>query len=492
MPGKISADREIFLKPLKIFIIDDEKPHYELLMRSIKKKFSGSLIDYFEDAKEAIERLEHDTPDIIIVDYLLPGMNGLEFLKKLNREKRSIPVVMVTGEGDEDIAIESMKLGAFDYIVKTNNYFDLIPGIISKTLERQKIRDDLWKTEQRFRAIYDHGGLGVSIVDKDGRFVEVNRKLCEMLGFEEKELKELMFIADITHSDDIFEGLTMKKKLWSGEVKTYQREKRYIRRSGETIWVMATSVAVFENSGQIKYIMNLVQDITQRKKNEETIQTLYHQLISTQEMERKKIADKLHDDLGQTLTVLKIGLDQLKIETSPKSECLLDRIEGLTELVQKGAETIRTLTYHLRPPILDDLGLVVSIKSLVNQIKKHANISIEFNASGFKKRLNPEIELTFFRIIEECLTNIVKHSKASRASIRLIHSFPKVIATIEDNGEGFDQKQVSIDSGATRGMGLISIRERVKFFKGQFKISSSRGSGTQIRIEIPLNKVEHE
>ena len=276
------------MNPLKILIVDDEKAHCELMMRAIKKEFPGSLMNCCETGEMALSCLEQDNPHFMIVDYMLPGMNGLELLGKLQEKKNFVPaVIMVTGQGDERVAVEAMKLGAFDYLVKTREFFSLIPSVIVKAIERRKIESQLHDARQRFKAIYDYGGIGVSITDQNGLILEINQRLCEMLGYQEKELKS-KHITDITHDEDILNGLTMKKKMWSAEIKTYNREKRYIRKDGQEIWIALTVVAVYNNSGEIKYVMGLAQDITRRKKDEETIRQLYHRIISAQEAEREK------------------------------------------------------------------------------------------------------------------------------------------------------------------------------------------------------------
>ena len=476
---------------LRMSIVDDEKAHYELIMRAAKKEFPHVVVDYYADGESFIECWKQNNPDIMIVDYMLPGISGLELLQKLKGENSNVPVIMVTGQGDEHIAVEAIKLGAFDYLVKSGNFFNLIPGIIRKAVEHRQTQEKLQEARQRFRAIFDYGDIGVSLISKDGQFFECNQKFCEMLGYDDSELKS-MTITDITHPADISEELMMHKRLWSGKLNTYQREKRFIHKNGKVLWVISTAVAVFDGSGKIKYHMGLVQDITQRKEHEETIRELYNRLISTQEIERKKIAHKLHDDLGQTLTVMKIGLDQLKSQWPPSSREVLERINGLIELTRKTTETIRTLSYHLRPPVLDDLGLIAAIKSLISEIEKQKDITIEFNAFGFKERLDAEIELTLFRIIEEGLTNIIKHSKASAAKVCLIQSFPKVVGIIEDNGKGFDKEKILGNSVSRKGLGLITIKERIRFFKGSFEINPVPKGGTSIKIEIPLDKVTHE
>ncbi|MBU0986160.1 MAG: response regulator, partial [Proteobacteria bacterium] len=122
------------MEQLKLVIIEDEDSHFQLIKRAIVKAYPFASIYYFQEAAGCLERLDEINPDLIIADYLLPGMNGIEFLKSLNREQRGIPVIIITGQGDEDIAIQAMKLGAWDYLVKSGDFFTLIPSVIGKVV----------------------------------------------------------------------------------------------------------------------------------------------------------------------------------------------------------------------------------------------------------------------------------------------------------------------------------------------------------------------
>jgi signal transduction histidine kinase len=140
-------------EPLNILIIEDEEPHFKLMERAIIKNFPHASVSRFKDANTCLEKLDDITPDIIITDYLLPGMNGIEFLKALKHKNNQIPVIMITGQGDETIAVYSMKLGAWDYIVKSANFFVLLARVVEQVLREWRLKESLRKSERRFRIL---------------------------------------------------------------------------------------------------------------------------------------------------------------------------------------------------------------------------------------------------------------------------------------------------------------------------------------------------
>jgi signal transduction histidine kinase len=140
-------------KKLNMVIIEDEEPHFKLMERAIVKNFPHASVSYFKDASACLEKLDEITPDIIITDYLLPGMNGIEFLKTLKLKNNQIPVIMITGQGDETIAAYSIKLGAWDYIVKSADFFVLLPSVVEQVLREWSLKESLRKSERRFHVL---------------------------------------------------------------------------------------------------------------------------------------------------------------------------------------------------------------------------------------------------------------------------------------------------------------------------------------------------
>ena len=133
---------------LTIVIIEDEEAHYSLMKRAITKELAHASIHHFQDADTCLDHLDNIIPNVIITDYLLPGMNGIAFLEALRQQKKDIPVIMITGQGDEKIAVQAMKLGAIDYVVKSGSFFTLLPAIIERTLRKGKLELSLRQSEK--------------------------------------------------------------------------------------------------------------------------------------------------------------------------------------------------------------------------------------------------------------------------------------------------------------------------------------------------------
>ncbi len=225
----------------------------------------------------------------------------------------------------------------------------------------------------------------------------------------------------------------------------------------------------------------LQREITERKRAEREIRYLSSRLISGIEEARKHLAQDLHDEFGQTLTALHIETESLvKAMPDALGEQRM-RIDCIVRLIEQLGDKIRSISSDLRPDLLDDLGLVPTLEWYITEFKEQReDIRVEFRSIGLRKRFSSEIELVLYRIFQEALTNMVKHSQADRFEVTLTYSHPKVIFILRDNGIGFDQEK------KTDGIGLLGMRERVVSVNGSIAIISGRGKGTTIRVELPV------
>ncbi len=227
------------------------------------------------------------------------------------------------------------------------------------------------------------------------------------------------------------------------------------------------------------------EDITRRRQAEEELRTLGGRLIKAQEDERSRIARELHDDLSQQLAILGIELDQLRQRLSPRQADLTPSLERLWDRSQEISTAIHRLSYQLHPAKLDQLGLATAVKSLCQELAQLGTVEILFEHDGFPDDVPKEITLHLFRIAQESLRNVIKHSKAKTARV-LLRATPKVLhLRITDDGCGFDSDSAEI----SRGLGFISMRERLRLIGGEISIRSRRGQGTQIDVWIPLSQL---
>jgi signal transduction histidine kinase len=201
-------------------------------------------------------------------------------------------------------------------------------------------------------------------------------------------------------------------------------------------------------------------------------------VVGAQELERQRLARELHDETGQALTSILLGLKGIEDAKSPSD--IAAATGQLRELVVTTLQDVRRLAVELRPKALDDFGLVPAIERLVETYREQTGIVVDLEPRLGDERLPSEIETTLYRITQEALTNVVKHAHATRVSIVLNRRDGRVAAVIEDDGRGF------ADSGS-EGLGLVGMRERIALVGGRLEVESSPGSGTTLSIEVPVS-----
>jgi len=202
-------------------------------------------------------------------------------------------------------------------------------------------------------------------------------------------------------------------------------------------------------------------------------------VVAGQEVERRRLARELHDETGQALTSILLGLRA--VDEADKKVAITSAVADLRELVVATLQDVRRLAVQLRPKALDDFGLVPALERLAETFSESSGISVELEARLGDERMPSDVETTVYRIVQEALTNIVKHAEATSVSILLVRRDTSIAAVVEDNGRGFEPSTVTSDS-----LGIDGMRERVKLHEGRLTVETAPGSGTTIRIEVPL------
>jgi len=224
--------------------------------------------------------------------------------------------------------------------------------------------------------------------------------------------------------------------------------------------------------------------------HQEELQRLTEKLFQSQEEERRRIARELHDEAGQALTAINLGLERLKESVAPGEARLRTDISEIRNMIVRTSSEIRQLSSRLHPTLLSDLGLEPALDLYFKEVRRHSGLDIEFHMVGFDDRLEGDTENVLYRFSQEALTNTLKHSMAKHFRLSIIKSYPNIIFRAEDDGVGFDS---GIGSGDHRCLGLIGMRERASLLGGIFHLRTKTGEGTRIRIEIPLPEDrEHE
>jgi len=218
---------------------------------------------------------------------------------------------------------------------------------------------------------------------------------------------------------------------------------------------------------------------------------LLHQLITANEDERMRIARELHDETSQNLTTLLFGLDTTSIALEKDPRHVAEHLDNVKLVARELLKGIHHLIYNLRPPLLDDLGLVPTIYLCADKQLKPQGITMHLYVNNQDNRLSPYIETAIFRIVQEAFTNIIRHSYARRVDLRLTYSDHSLQLEVIDDGQGFDAADLALDQPGG-GFGLRGMQERVRMLDGQLEVESIIGEGTKITVNIPLPKIEGE
>lgn len=280
----------------------------------------------------------------------------------------------------------------------------------------------------------------------------------------------------------------------------FEVEMRIMSTGDKVCYIFTRGEAEFDRNGKVKRLFGTTQDVTERvlaqmtlKAQSEQLRFLSAKLTEAQESERKRIARELHDQVGQNLTVLGLNLNILRTAIDKKNltshhNSILDYS---MQLVEGTSEFTRSLMSELRPPDMDDYGLVASIQWYVERFSARTGIEVSMKGKEIHPRPGTDMENNLFRIVQEALTNIRKHSKSRKATIRVDVRENRLIMKITDDGVGFNQSGPHKSPqgqglGSGQGLGLINMAERAESLGGVFSIRSKSGKGTRITVEVPL------
>lgn len=217
---------------------------------------------------------------------------------------------------------------------------------------------------------------------------------------------------------------------------------------------------------------------------------LLKHLITAQEDERKRVARELHDDLGQALGALALQTEAVEQLIGSDAEGAIKQLNITRDLITDTTDRMYELILALRPSILDDLGLISALQSHAERCLEGSGITFELNADGLTGRLEPEMETTLYRIYQEALNNVRRHSGASRVSITISKHKGFIESKIQDDGRGFDMKELDLDKDNPHGWGLLGIKERVSQWCGEVEIITEPGKGTLIHLRFPIEEVD--
>lgn len=480
------------MEPLTLVIIEDEEAHFSLMKRAITKEFPHASVYHFQEAYTCLEGLDSITPTVIITDYLLPGMNGIEFLETLSQKDGDIPVVMITGQGDENVAVRAMKLGAIDYLVKSGDFFTLLPAVIEKVVHKNRLEQSLLKSEKRFQDLAENTSDWIWEMDSQGRYIYSNPVVEEIIGYGRDEVIGRYFYDFFSSENkEVLKTLIFELMAELRPIKSF--DNILLRKDGMKVIMETSGVPCLDKRGNISGYRGINRDISERKRSESRIRHLSQQLLKAQETERQMISCELHDRVAQDLSASKIEFDMLLKGQGALDFKVKEKLLEISNHLQRAINAIRDLSYDLQPPALAEMGLGKALEMYCEEFSNQFGGKVDFQSAGLNFfKLDADTEIHLYRLVQEGLNNIRKHADTNRAIVRLVGVFPNIILRIEDNGKGFDVKARELALGDEKRMGLRSMSERTNLLGGRMTVQSRPMKGTKILIKIPCQRQKRE
>mgnify|MGYP000067782600 CR=1 FL=1 len=361
--------------------------------------------------------------------------------------------------------------------------------------------DDLRASEARFQAVFENAAVGIALMGLDRRIFSVNAAGQRLTGYTAAELRQIA-ASDLAVEADREIGRDLFEELIAGRRDQYTLEKRYRRKDGSVFWGRVNFSAVRDAAGQARYLVGLIEDITETKEAEARLaaQAAEHRRLLEQRIaertdelnranallqekaaqeavaaERTRLARDLHDAVTQTLFAATLIAEVLPQVWNANPAEGARRLEDLRQLTRGALAEMRTLLVELRPNALVEIPLGALLRQLTEAVSGRARLPIQFSVDG-ERALPPDVQVALYRIAQEALNNVVKHARASQAFVTA-RLGRRVRLTVADNGAGFDPAGVPADH-----LGLRIMRERAEGVGAQFSVYSERGEGTQISV----------
>ena len=361
---------------------------------------------------------------------------------------------------------------------------NVLCGVIRDITDRKRAEEKLLERKQILNATLTASPVGISLV-RNRIIHRANRAMERIWGYEEGSLvgkSTKVLYPDIEEYNRVgHEFYSEIKEKGVGNLET-----RWVTKDGRKIHCFLQG-SLLDPSDLSKGFIVAAMDITELKRAEDLVFNFSQMLMQAQENERQMISRELHDSIAQNLSTLKIGYDLIFDDHPAMPHELKVKMAKYSDLIDQTITDVRNLAYDLRPPVLDEIGLVKALAIYCDEFSEHTGITVDFQSTGIRKlHFDSNTEIHLYRLVQEGLNNIRKHAHATRASVKMVGAFPNLMLRIEDNGKGFNVKARELKLNKERRMGLRSMKERVKLLHGRMTIQSRPMKGTKILITYPF------
>ncbi|HEY0858879.1 MAG TPA: response regulator [Albitalea sp.] len=456
----------------RILVVDDDDVDRLACRRALTR--GGSLpIEFLEadTGARALELCAAQRFDCLLLDFRLPDMDGIELMEQLLSRPADmlVPVVMLTGADDVSVAVEAMRRGASDYLVKDvqGRYQALIPAVVQRVMRDHEMRRQKSRAEQALHAIISSASDAIVSADGEGRITLFNPSAEAVFGCES--------VAAIGQPiERFFTPL-------SGRVGGRRADGQHLE--------LEVSLSQAKVQGQTM-LTAIVREVTQRVQAElalaryrEELSSLTRKLMAQEKVTTRRIAQSLHDRLGQTLAALRLSFDAVQSGEQPASPAMQQRhAERVGALIDQAVREVRQVLVDLRPPLLDEHGLAAALDNeLRSRARAHEDVELLLEATDecMQHRWPADVEYAGFMIAREALANALQHARASTVRVRLAGSDQRLELEVLDDGRGIEEHELPSRPGH---LGMVGMRERALAIGAHFSVARGDATGTVVGL----------
>jgi two-component system sensor histidine kinase UhpB len=479
------------LVPRGLLVVEDSDGDYELLIEYIKRsRLPVRQILRAQNMSEATGLASGNDFDVVLLDLSLPDSTGIDSVITMDRLLPKTPIVVLSGISAIEIAIESISLGAQDYLVKGEFDEKLLAKCLQYSIERKKTLEKLQESNERYELVNKATNDTIWDWNFQTQTGQWGEGLTEQFGYSSKGLAyDLDWLLKSIHPDDVQRITKSISVRLEHHTEKWTEEYRLLAADGTYRDVFSRGYILYDVNGHPYRLYGATMDITEKKRLEKELSSkrLEEQKLITditiraQEKERNELGKELHDNINQILATAKMYLGLKRSNSSEPDEL----IERSYESVNFAIEEIRKLSKSLVAPSLQKMDIGKAIEELVGNVNLTQVLQIEFiNGIEQLPHLDKNRELMIYRVVQEQVNNILKHANAKKAVIILKPAAGNLCLSIADDGIGFDTEK------AMAGIGLSNISSRVEFYTGNLNIISSPGKGCMLEITIPFGNEE--
>lgn len=458
-----------------VFVVDDDRGLLRLIEKTLQREGLSTVTA--ASGAEALEWLKKNRADLLLLDLKLQDVEGQELIRQLSDIQRELPFIIITGQGDERVAVEMMKSGARDYLVKDAQFLQFVPEVVKNVLEQIEIERRLAAAEEQVRlvqSVVEKGFSAVLIASADlpdPKILYVNPSFAKLTGYAPEKivgqpvsaLPELAAVCDVLRG-----GLPSEERFWEN-ISTYPSAE------GEH-WGEWRVGPLKDKSGAITHWLVILRDITERKRLEKEI-------LEISDREQRRIGQDLHDGLCQHLAGIELMSQVLERKLAARSKTFAARVSEIAGHVREAISQTRLLARGLSPVMVDAEGLMSALQELSANTEKMFHVQCEFKCDPPVLVSDNAVATHLFRIAQEAVSNAIKHGRAKHLVIELkSFGLGKIELTASDDGAGFPPT-----SPVKKGMGLHIMRSRASMIGGALVTENQPGGGARIICSVALN-----